>query len=539
MKTILRLVVLCLVLAGVSVVQAQEITAIVYDLGDAIITDSVLDDLEIPLRLQGVLALPTEEGAHPLVVILHGRHGICNGDTGNPFPCPDAEIRHDQGFSYLVEGLAKRGYVAVALNINAAMTTYFGSGDINTRAQQIFDMHMDALTAAANGEANDFGVELAGKIDFSQIALIGHSSGGGAALNIARNMDDTPFALLLVAAAYNSIGVEGLYRTPEELFAAYATASDLPVATILPDCDRDQIQFTTQFAYEAARFDSNRSALAASVRLFHADHNQFNTQLTGEGRDQYPPCFGETGTLLPPEDQQSFLLNYTADFFDLALGRAEPNAAFDVTQAAPTELYGLLVETNLLAPAEDRLVVVYPRSSIFGDILLNDLNGRLTPDGIGVSFCAPGVVCYAGITAAGRFGHLRLDYTRYSRVKEIRLEIPESLADVSGYAVLHLRAVPDYLSIHNSPEEAQAFGITLVDRNSGGARVDVSDLSSLTIPEPAEFVGYDPFLLYPASIRIPLSEFANVDLTALAQVVVHFDVVGSGTLLVADLEFVR
>jgi hypothetical protein len=67
--------------------------------------------------------------------------------------------------------------------------------------------------------------------------------------------------------------------------------------------------------------------------------------------------------------------------------------------------------------------------------------------------------------------------------------------------------------------------------------VDISGLAALQIPEPAEYYGYEPFLLYPASVRIPLTAFAGVDLSQLAEVALNFDVTGPGALLMADLEF--
>lgn len=536
------LVLMAIILSGPLAIHAQTMPALEvsgYDLGESTLIDPFLDDLEIPFRLQGVIALPASDQPAPLVIILHGRHAICGFETAAEWPCPEIENRYDQGFTYLAEGLAERGYAAIAMNINAAMTTFFTMGDIDARARQIFDQQMAALMAADGTGSDAFGVNISGRIDFSQMALIGHSSGGGAALALTRAFETPPFALLLVAAAMNRTLPERTYQTPEALFEGYRTPSNVPVAAILPDCDRDQVEFRTQIAYEAARFDPDRSALAATVRLFRADHNQFNTNLMGRGRDGYPPCFSDTGTLLPPEDQQRFLLNYTADFLDLTLGRIAPNAAFDILQAPPTELYGLPVETNLTTPSADRLTLLEARAPFSAEVQVNALNGRIVPNQVGVSFCAPSTVCYGGILAAGRFGHWRLDYQRYGRIRDFQLEIPESRSDFSTYDVLHIRAVPDYLSRHNSPDIPQAFGISLIDRSGVAARLDLTDLPNMQIPPPVEFYDYSPFVLYPASIRIPLEAFEGVDLSALAEVVLHFTLVDSGTLLIADIEFLR
>jgi dienelactone hydrolase len=538
MKREYLLYLLLALLLSVSTVSAQTgagIGATAYDLGEAIVVDSALANLEIPLRLQGVIALPNSDEPRPLIVVLHGRHGICDGNMIAEWPCPDDEVRFDLGFSYLLDALAQRGYAVLALNVNAAMTPYFGNGDINSRVRQIYDMHLAALETAVKDGSDTFGVPLQGRVDLSQIALVGHSSGGGAALQIARDLPEAPAALLLIAAAYNAIGPEGLYRSPDELFAAYSVPSQTAVATILPDCDGDQTQFLTQFAYEAARFDMQRAALATSVRVFGANHNNFNTNATrGDRRFGYPPCFGETSDMLPPEQQRAFLENYAGDFFDTVWGQAEPDAAFDITQPVPDELYGVPVQTNLTLPAAQRRVLFYPRSSFEADILESALGGPVQPNNTGMMVCGAGTVCYAGIVTAGRFGHLRFTY---SGGTQVQYEIPPDTADVRQYDVLHVRVTPDYLSRLNTPGTPQAFGLTLTDRGGGSARVDISGLAALQIPEPAEYYGYEPFLLYPASVRIPLTAFAGVDLSQLAEVALNFDVTGPGALLMADLEF--
>src|SRR5688500_8398018 len=79
-----------------------------YVLGDARLPDrSPFGPL--PVRLQGAIALPAGGGAHPLVVVVHGRH-----TTGCPlrdheierWPCRGREQRNDLGFRRVLAALA-------------------------------------------------------------------------------------------------------------------------------------------------------------------------------------------------------------------------------------------------------------------------------------------------------------------------------------------------------------------------------------------------------------------------------------------------
>ena len=100
----------------------------------------------------------------PVVVILHGTHPGCPLDEAgvDRWPCdPAVEQPNYQGFEYLVRQLAGRGYVALALNINAENTFGFGEPTPNERLEQLVNLHLQALeTAGAGGGKITFGVKL-------------------------------------------------------------------------------------------------------------------------------------------------------------------------------------------------------------------------------------------------------------------------------------------------------------------------------------------------------------------------------------------
>ncbi len=176
-----------------------------YDYGTATIIDPALGNLEITVPLQGALALPSSDDPAPLVVILHGRHAMCGVDIA-VYPCESGEeIRYDLGYSYLMEALAGQGYAVMTVNLNPSLTEAYGRGDIDARTAQLIDLHLMVLETAVHGEETALDIPVQGRIDLTRIALIGHSSGGGAALSITRSEQYSIDALLLVAAAYNAL----------------------------------------------------------------------------------------------------------------------------------------------------------------------------------------------------------------------------------------------------------------------------------------------------------------------------------------------
>lgn len=340
--------------------------------------------------------------------------------------------------------------------------------------------------------------------------------------------------MLLVAAAANFEGEEGVFRSSEELLDYYSTPDDIPVATLLPDCDGDQIQYWTQFAYEAARLNPDRNAIAASIRLMRANHNGFNTALDDfpDARFGYDLCFNDTSDLLEPQDQQAWLRQFTTDYFDVVFHDVT-TPLYDSTALAPNELYGQDVQTALTIPFEDRLILMYPRA--YEELSQNVLGGDVNPSYNGLSICLPGQVCDIPIIMPGQFGYMRMMYFGFDKVT---FTIPPQFQDVREYASLHIRAVPDYLVRSNAIGEPQAFGLVLRDTSGNSSQVDISpDLPSMAIPAPSEAYGYDPYMVYPASIRIPLAKFESVDLSQIEVVEFQFGELLTGALLIADIEF--
>jgi len=369
-----------------------------YDLGEATLVQERFPEdsrfRKMPVRLNGLIATPKAVDAPaPVVVILHGTHPGCPLDEAgvDRWPCdPAVEQPNYQGFEYLVRQLAGRGYVALALNINAENTFGFGEPTPNERLEQLVNLHLQALETAGAGGENNFGVKLTDRVDLTQLALIGHSRGGESAYWLAhegglklpstKGSDGTPIdGLLLVAPAIVTV-------QPRE--------SEVPMGIILPACDGDVLVQTGQYFYETARLSLEQQAWASSVWLEQANHNHFNSILPGDlfsGDASRPDC----KTLISADQQREFLIRYAGDFLATVF-QSEPDTlatrrarmGLDATHSAPAKLYNQSARVAALAHAPQRRALLVPRTS--SELSTNALGGGVATQDVDLFHCEAG-----------------------------------------------------------------------------------------------------------------------------------------------------
>lgn len=534
--------------------------AVEYNLGEAtIVQQSFPEDSRfrnMPVRLNGVIAAPSEGGGpFPVVVILHGTHPGCPLDEMgvDRWPCaPEVEQRNYSGFAYLAEALAEQGYIVLAPNFNAEHTFGFGEPVAGERLAQVLDLHLQALSAAAAGGVNGFGVDLTGRADLGRLALLGHSRGGDESVTLANSPD-------MIAASRGYGPVAGaLLIAPAAAIGDPSAGASAPLAMIQAACDGDVTEQVGQAFFEGARLVPQQSAWAASAWLERANHNAFNTILPGDmvtHRDR-PDC----ATLLDGDAQRAWLVDYAGDFlatlFDedmAAVDEARARMGLDVTTPAPAELYGRPARVAFLAPAADRQTVMIPAGA--DELATNLLGGEVASDGLTTHFCPNGFYsawslpgsepCRRNyVTVPGQPAHAVVSWEQPGAAQ--RFALPPGAGDLSGFTTLSLRAAVDPVSPLNAPGEPQAFSVQLTDRAGNSAALQTrSDEPALVFPpgemqgvsatETGFFTGRVPL----TTIRLPLAGFAGVDLSDIAEIALLFDQTASGTLFLADLEIVR
>jgi dienelactone hydrolase len=315
-----------------------------YDLGHAAIaTPGPFGPL--PVRLWGAIGAPVTPGPHPLVLVVHGRHGDnCPAGPGDSevWPCFRRERRSDLGLRHVVRALAEHGLVAVAPDVNGAFTGGWGEPDDSNRWPRIVNRVLRALAREAAAGGGRFDIALQGRIDLRRLGVLGHSLSGRHAVRAARRRARAP-------------GPEKVARGRGPVRALFLLAPvpgggalpDVPAVVAVGTCDGDT--GTTGRAYfERARTASGRHSVTVLAELRRANHNFFNRLLARRGFDdapvERPGC--QRAARPSAAAQQRWLGRAAGDFFAATLRSARRPAWLRLGAPPPRRLHGLAVRVR-------------------------------------------------------------------------------------------------------------------------------------------------------------------------------------------------
>lgn len=224
------------------------------------------------LPVQGRVWMPKGEGPFPLVLVVHGNHGM--------------EDFSDPGYAYLGEHFASRGIITVSVDENFLNSSNAdllnpiepGIGQENDARGWMLLKHLQQWRAW-NG---DEGHELHGKVDMDRLALIGHSRGGEAVAVAAvfNALDHYPddasqtFDFGFNIRGYIAIApADGQYnprKHPKDL-------EDINYFVIHGSMDGDVQSFMGASQFSRINFTGAKKAIKASLYVEGANHGQFNT----------------------------------------------------------------------------------------------------------------------------------------------------------------------------------------------------------------------------------------------------------------------
>jgi hypothetical protein len=257
-------------------------------------------------EMEGRIYLPTDHGAHPLVIFLHGRHSSCyntttlKGASGWPCATGTAPILSYAGYDGAGEALAADGYTVVSISANAinANDNQLSPDDgAVSRGQLVLDTltmlkaansahpvaYHDAATdqdvtldqaLAAGRSTYAAGTltahQLAGTMDFGSIGLMGHSRGGEGVVTAGTLNEALP----------HPWNIKSIFALAPIDFTR-ATLPDVVTTTLLPYCDGDVSDQQGQHFYADSRdgtFSDN--VQRSDIWVMGTDHDFYNSSWT-------------------------------------------------------------------------------------------------------------------------------------------------------------------------------------------------------------------------------------------------------------------
>lgn len=256
-----------------------------------------------PMATEGETA--DSSSRFPLVLIVHGNHLM--------------EDFSDDGYAYLGELLASRGFTAVSIDenfLNYSAWTGIPDNDMKVRAW-ILLKHLQQIGAFAAEPGNP----LYGRVDFDRIGLVGHSRGGQAVAMAAdyKNWFASDTDLIQSLASYRIEAVVAIAPTDRKVDGKLTHLKDVSYLTLQGARDGDVSDFDGDRQYTRTSYSPGSERFKASLYIGDANHSQFNS--SWGGRDvSYPKGILLTRNgMLSPAEQRSIAKVYISAFFEETL----------------------------------------------------------------------------------------------------------------------------------------------------------------------------------------------------------------------------
>jgi hypothetical protein len=489
-------------------------------------------------------------GPYPLLVFLHGNHATCGFGT-NPRVddridytttgvCPDGYVvvPNHTGYGYLADRLASWGYIVVSINANRGINAGAGvPGDagLNLARGRLVLRHLQRLSEwnTFGGTPPSLSVDLRGRLDFNSVGLLGHSRGGEgmrAAYNLYRDVG-SPWPALIP----DPVNFQGIFEigAVDGQTARVLNADGTKWNQLLPMCDGDvsNLQGVRPFDRMLRIFDENPTQ-KSTFTVWGANHNFYNTewQVSDSAGCLFHPALFPF-VIGSPEQRQTGLVPVMAFF----RGNVGPFAEWTFNRNFNPLFELPLVITDITRV--DRGFTPSPHP-VF-TLVFEDFD---QPTGVNTS----GVPNDASIVTITHGPVPRHDPIQRggaiswsTAAEDVYFQTNWTVAgvgfDISPYPTLDFRVSRQHNpALNPNPNLPTNFSIRLaLADGSLSPPVQLSTYTDLRGPVGGAFAGnLHPIL---QTVRIPVRDFGETDLTQVRGVRFTFDSTGTGAIFLANV----
>ena len=253
--------------------------------------------------LNGRVWYPDGPGPFPLVVIAHGNH--------------DPTDYSDPGYRYLGELLASRGFILVSIDENYINGSLRGEND--GRAW-IMLQHLKAWRAFTDSATNPF----YHKVDWNEIAIMGHSRGGGAVSHavqfnrLTRYPDDANVKFdfhFNIRSVVAIAPVDGQYKPA----GGFEPIENVNFLVMHGSHDGDVSEFMGLRPYERLRFTDGQPHFKSAWYVYRANHGQWNSIWNNHDNGPRSATRLDLRALLAPAQQRQFARVVIGGFLEATL----------------------------------------------------------------------------------------------------------------------------------------------------------------------------------------------------------------------------
>lgn len=255
--------------------------------------------------LNGRVWMPKGEGKFPLILVVHGNHGM--------------EDYSDPGYAYLGELLSSRGFITVSVDENFVNGTW--SGDFRGKEMPVRGWLLLKHLEQWQIWNNDSSHALYQKVDLDNIILAGHSRGGEAA-PIGARFNKLKFFPDNANVKFNfNFGIKGVIAIAptDKRYDRRMKLDNINYLTLQGSYDSDEASFFGQRQYQRITFSDSAFHFKSGLYIHGANHGQFNSTW---GRYDGGPPFKwllNTAPQISMDEQQQIAKVYIAAFAEAVL----------------------------------------------------------------------------------------------------------------------------------------------------------------------------------------------------------------------------
>lgn len=295
--------------------------------------------------INGRVWMPRKEGKSPLVLIVHGNHGM--------------EHYSDPGYQYLGELLASRGFITVSVDENYINGTW--SGDFRGKEMPIRAWLLLKHLQQWQSWNYDPSSALFEKADLDNVILIGHSR-GGEAVSIAAQYNVLEYFPDNANVKFDfNFGIKGLVTIAptDQRYFRRMELKNINYLSLQGSYDADEASFFGLRQYQRISYNDSIDYFKAGVLVHRANHGQFNSIW---GRRDYGEPFGwflNTGPLITGEDQRNVAKVYISAFAERVFNQKDEYEPAFKNSASIQEWLPETVFLNSYTSSKDSILVNY------------------------------------------------------------------------------------------------------------------------------------------------------------------------------------
>lgn len=463
---------------------------------------------------------------YPLVIIAHGNHRSLDS-LGN-------RIGSFSGLEYLARHLASHGYIVASIDLDDMNLDLSASppGRRN-RDPAIVQRGLTIIehVRAWNG-FNTTHPRFTGKVDLSQIGLIGHSRGGEAVVSAQKtNIDEG-----------RGLNIKGVVSISPTDFLGI-TIPTIPYLVVYGSADGDVSVGWPFRLYDRA------DPLKSMIFVYGAIHNRFSTH-----PDWLASLDSADSRMISETEHLNIARGYCLAFLELSIHNRNPNVIFFKENLRPATVPNTIdIHTQVQDPQRE-IVDNFEQGVLSrANPLPPQLATRASSNTLGqaVTINSTGLVVPTGLSNALTEASLRkrdLDFFWHETIGAMlawsspggKYITALGGRNVSSFQVLSFRVTQRAGSSRNPTGTVKNFSVALVDVASQLASVQVGTITP--IPFPYERLD-DPSLTKSAlkTVRIPLDTFSSLNtslnLKTVQSIEFRFDQTSTGEIAIDDIEF--